>query len=144
MFYKVCFKACATIATAFGPLFALILHKRSKNMVLVNFKDETYHMEYSVFSLKTLAKAIIGTSLFLFVFVLFYKLYPVSKFFPSIPVIYDKYYSMTLGCFFSTFFFTLSLPLLFVKSSHHHHHHSHHHKKTHADPSLEAKQSIPH
>lgn len=36
-FYKVCFKACATIGIAFGPMFALILNKKSHQLVLFEF-----------------------------------------------------------------------------------------------------------
>lgn len=62
-----------------------------------------------------MGKALLGTSIFLFIFTLFYKLYPISNVIKTIPVIYDKYLSMTLGSFFSTFLLSLILPQMYGK-----------------------------
>ncbi|KAL4494482.1 hypothetical protein ABPG72_019892 [Tetrahymena utriculariae] len=113
MFYKVCFKACATIGIAFGPLFALVINKKANHIVLFEFNNKQVQSDYKVFSIKSILKALLGTAIFILVFAFFYKIYPISKVIKTIPIIYDKYLSMTLGSFFSTFILTLVLPKLY-------------------------------
>ena len=113
MFYKVCFKACATIGLAFGVLFSLILSKKLNHLVLIEFRQKNYSKSIVIFSLKNLAKAIFGTSIFVIVFIFFYKIIPVSTFIKGIPLIYNKYYSMVIGSIFSTFALAMTFPIMY-------------------------------